>query len=90
MTSKEVALCKRIARLTEQSKRIEEQLKACKAQAIASFGNGTHIGTDVAITVKEVSRTNFDTTTFKAEHADLYAHFSKMTTYTTVSVKVAD
>ena len=71
MTSKETALCKRIARLTTQAKKIDEQLKTCKAAAIARFGTGTHIGTDVAITIKDVSRTSFDTKTFKAEHSDL-------------------
>lgn len=90
MTSKEIALCKRIARLTAQAKKIDDQLKACKATAIASFGTGTHIGTDVAITVKDVSRTTFDTSTFKAEHGGLYYQYSNVSTYKTVSVKVAD
>lgn len=90
MTSKDIALCKRIARLTAQSKKIDEQLKVCKATAITNFGTGTHVGEDVAITVKEVARTNFDTATFKSEHAGLYYQYSGMTTYKTVSVKVAD
>ena len=90
MTSKEIALCKRIARLTAQAKKIDEQLKDCKAAAIASFGLGTQVDNGVAVTIKEVSRTNFDTATFKAEHGGLYQQYSNVVTYKTVSVKVAD
>ena len=90
MTRNEIALCKRIARLTAQAKKIDEQLKVCKASAIANFGTGTHIGENVVVTIKDVSRTNFDTATFKAEHGGLYQQYSNVVTYKTVSVKVAD
>jgi len=81
-------LIEKIAIKNELLKNLEEEVKKLKALAQQEFSIGTTIVDDTSITIKEVSRTNFDTTTFKKDFAQLYNQYSSVTTYKTVSCVV--
>jgi len=87
---KKRALIKEIAEKNERLKALTEDVKKLKEQAQEVFPTGMTIVDDVTIVIKECSRTNFDSATFKKDFANLYNQYSSITTYKTVVCSVQE
>jgi hypothetical protein len=87
---KKRALIKEIAEKNERLKALTEEVKKLKEQAQMEFPLGMTIIDDAVVTIKECSRTNFDSATFKLDFPKQYNKYSSITVYKTVVCSVQE